>query len=660
MHPETEKNLPKMFWPWLILGLTTAIYTLSFANGFLWDDAYYLLQNGPVLSWTGLKHIWFHLDENTMEYYPITSTGFWLQHKLWGLHSAGYHIVSLILHILNSLLILGLLKKVAPRFAGITALLFAIHPIQVETVAWIAEQKNLWCLLFSLLAFHALVNFESGGGKKAYFKMLACFAASLTSKYSGVYFALVPLIYGWWKRGTFEKRLLWISLPLFFMGSIPSLLSIYLIHQTSVMSPLVQETSLFSGILQKILVAGRSFFFYIQQVGLPIKFMTVYPRWDVRINDPGAWLYPVGVIGLYTMLYRLRGQFGRGPFTLLFLYGISIFPMLGFIYFCYLDMSYVADHFSYLSVAPLLLLFCISLFHLFSKITASFSAERQKLFSSWGNAIILLAVLYLSFLSFQLTGHYKNKFTYWEQNERQNPLSPVPAFFLGLECLNAPEACPLETSIQAFEKALSLEPQLGGAYFYLGLAYKASGQYEKALRNYIAALEKSPALFHPFIHASLGDLHLAQNDPEKALPYLEKAAAYQSRFEYKNFRNYFLRLAHLASHETLVFYNLGKTHFLLGQFSKAAEAYLQAIRTAPGDIKSHEGLGASLMNLGDFESAARVFNKVRELDPANETARQNLAAAQTALAEHSKNPGTLPSSLFKMELRKASPKKTLL
>ena len=128
-------------WPWLIIGLAVLIYGYSLSDGLIWDDQHYVLMKAPVSPWTELKNIWLH-NSQVAEYYPATSTGFLLQYQLWGSNPYGYHIVSLVLHILNALLLFGLLRKRAPRLAGITALLFTIHPVQVETGAWVSQLKT--------------------------------------------------------------------------------------------------------------------------------------------------------------------------------------------------------------------------------------------------------------------------------------------------------------------------------------------------------------------------------------------------------------------------------------------------------------------------------------------------------------------------------------
>ena len=267
----SAKELP---WVLLIAALGVLIYAHSLPHGFVWDDRVYVFENPLVNSWAGLRNIWFH--NNIEEYYPVTYSCVGLEYKLWGFSTWGFHVISLMLHILNALLLFGLLRKWVPRMAGIVALLFVVHPIQVETVAWIAERKNLLCFFFFLLAVHAFLDFEANGKKRAYAKTLLFFIAALLSKSIAVCFAFVPLIYGWWKRGSLHKRDFLFASPLFLIGGMASIFHLYLMN-TYTISPQIPTPSL--NLIEKMADAGRIFFFYIHQIILPRNFMIFYPKW---------------------------------------------------------------------------------------------------------------------------------------------------------------------------------------------------------------------------------------------------------------------------------------------------------------------------------------------------------------------------------------------
>lgn len=566
-----EKLSPnEIFWSFLILALGTLLYAPSLAHGFLWDDSTYVWHTPLVSTWTGLKAIW--LDPKMEEYYPITFSVHWLEHKLWGLHPSGYHAFSLTLHLMNALLFFGLVRRWAPSLAGIAALLFAVHPLQVETVAWISEQKNLLCLFFTLLAFHAFLDFDAGGKKRAYARTLLFFIAALLSKSIAVCFAFIPLLYRWWKEGCLRKHDLLQSLPFFIIGGIFAFIHLHLLSLYSI----DRQIAVFSlTSLQKILLSGRIFFFYIRQTLLPWDFMTLYPPWPLSVNSPGAWLYPASALALYATLFWKRHSLGRAPFALLCFYGLSLFPVLGFLDFSYHRYAYVADHFTYLSTPALLLLICLGVSRLFSKLSAGRARNPKTFFPLLRTSLIAAVVIFLSLLSFNLTKKYKDSPTFWNQLLHQNPETPFAHYFLGTFCLDNPNACTPEDTILHFQKAILLKPDYLLAYMCLGDFYKKTGRPQDALDAYQSAL----ILARPFTEArayrSIADIYLKQDKPADALPFLEKALSLEKDPGYQQERRIYTQA---ALGEAFTRSSIGRAYFLLGENQKAAEWFNRALR----------------------------------------------------------------------------------
>lgn len=622
----THSRSSDRFWVFWILALGVFIYGHSLHNGFIWDDNEYISQNPLIHSLAGLLKFW-DMSPGASPF-PLTLTTFWLQHKLWGFHPWGYHTFSLTLHLLNALLLFGLLRRFAPALAGITALLFTVHPIQVESVAWIAEQKNLLCLFFFLLAFHAFLDFDSNRKKTAYLKMIFFFTAALLSKCIAACFAAVPILYAWWKQGSVSRRDLFLTLPLLILGALSALLP--------TQNESIDATATSMLFAERFLLAGKAFLFYIKQTLFPWQFLTLYPKWDIHLTHAENWLFPLGVIVLYTVLYRARRHIGRGPFALLCFYGISIFPALGFLNLALHQATYVTDHFSYLSVPPILLLCCAAARALFVTAPAPRSLHLSPLFKKITVGII---VVYLSLLSFCLTLNYGNPFILWNRLLQQAPGSSAAYNHLGSFMLENPGVFKTEQTIPLFQKAIDLDPGCTGAYVNLGLAYERTQAYDKAVRAYSQALQQASPHSKSVLYYYIGNASLLGHELDKASDYFHKALESYALLS----RGYQKRRTGDVLQKEWIYGGLGNIHLRKKEYLKAAEAYRKAILLDPQNASNYQGWGTAVWNLGDAQGTLRAYQKAHELDPQNKSLKEDLGKIRKIMASLEKK--ELPSLL---------------
>jgi hypothetical protein len=306
-------NQNKLFQVILIVFLCLLIYVPSLKNGFIWDDDDYVFKNPWIKNPEGLKVIWF--THETPQYYPLVFTTFWLEYKLWGLNPVGYHTVNLILHILNALLVFWLALKIYPRLAFIAALLFAIHPIQVETVSWITERKNLLSLFFVLGAMLAYLRFDHTRKMKDYLLPVGMFVCAILSKSVAVCFIFVPVLYEWWQCGRITWRKVRLSLVFILTGFLSALYTLYLefyhvgAHGRAFTLPF----------LERLMVSGRIIFFYMYKLLFPFNFMFFYPRWAVNTAIWWQWLFPLAVGLILGALIYYRKTIGRGGINVIYL-----------------------------------------------------------------------------------------------------------------------------------------------------------------------------------------------------------------------------------------------------------------------------------------------------------------------------------------------------
>lgn len=542
------KDLPWFLW---IAGIAVLIYGYSVVtNAFFSDDINYLFEPSGMTSW---KNLWkVYTFKSYFSPFPLTMTVFWLQRHLWGAHPLGYHAVNVIFHILNAMLLFRLGRRLQPALAPAIALLFVVHPIQVETVAWIAELKNLLCLFFFLLAFHAFLDLDAKNRKQDSLRMFLFFVAALLGKCVAICFAVVPVLYAWWKYGKVTKQA-WLTF-LFFS----------LIGSVSVFAPVHFESlePQPMGLLfpEKIILAGKNFFFYIKQVLLPSQFLIFYPKANVQAFRWENWLYPASVAALYLFLFLARRRIGRGAFALLLFYGISIFPALGFFRLANFYFTDASDHFSYLSVPSLLFLICGTGHVLLSRA----GIRSPSLFLK--KSIAFLVLLYLSLMSFRLTLNYKDLLSPFYDLLRQTPGSFAGYHIFGAVCADKIIPCNADDTFYLLKSSVQINPDDYIGRSHLGFFYAKNGMYEEAG----AALAQSCL----FMKGGGG---------------------------------------------AECFYNWGAIEAHLGNRPKAVEAFRRSIELYPKFTQSYAGLGECLMESGDLKNACQVLEEGRRVAPQDKT-----------------------------------------
>ena len=189
--------------------MAIAAYWPVFRAGFIWDDDAHVTR-AELQSLHGLWRIWFDLG-STQQYYPVLHGAFWLEHRLWGDAPLGYHLANVLFHATSACLFALALRRLAAPGAWFAGFLFALHPVCVESVAWISEQKNTLSLVFYLLAAHAYLHFDARrargqrGGAGLYLLATGLFLLSLLSKTVTATLPAALLVVAWWRRG----RLSW-------------------------------------------------------------------------------------------------------------------------------------------------------------------------------------------------------------------------------------------------------------------------------------------------------------------------------------------------------------------------------------------------------------------------------------------------------------------
>ena len=327
--------------------LVVASYGPAFLAGLVWDDRIFA-QALAVRDLDGLGRIWLSPSEIKDEghYWPLVYTTFWLEHKLWGYAPAGYHTVNVLLHLANTLLLWRIAHRLPVPGAWAVAAIFAVHPLHVESVAWIIERKDLLSALFYLTAFLAWLRFTEdprpARGTRHYLLALALFALGMLCKSIVVTLPVALLLWHWWKRGRVTGADLLRLAPFAAVGVAMAVadLSFYNMRE---------PVSLDYTALERVLIAAQALWFYVGKLFWPGGLAVIYPHWAVSAGDAVAWAYVVAAVAVVLGLWFLRGRVGRGPLAGVLYFGVTLSPVLGFVDYGYMQFSFVADRHQYLA-----------------------------------------------------------------------------------------------------------------------------------------------------------------------------------------------------------------------------------------------------------------------------------------------------------------------
>src|SRR3954447_14986621 len=271
----------------VLVVITIAAYLPALRGGFVWDDALLVTRNPLLANFSGLGEIW--LFGRTPDYFPLTNMVFWIEWHLFGQSPVGYHVLNLLLHIADAFLLWRVLLRLDIPAAWLAALIFAVHPIHVESVAWISELKNVlsmfWALI-SVLLFLRFVDDRRGWKSLRYFGSLATFILALLAKTQVVFLPVALLLCIWWKSHRGERRnnihsrgAVTATWPFFLAALILGLITIAFQN-----NGLGEEEVILGGPSRRLVNAAAAMWWYAGKLAAPVRLMPIYPQW--RFDSP--------------------------------------------------------------------------------------------------------------------------------------------------------------------------------------------------------------------------------------------------------------------------------------------------------------------------------------------------------------------------------------
>jgi hypothetical protein len=327
----------------LLMAAATVAYFPALNGTPIWDDDAHLTK--PELrSLEGLIRIWTQPGA-TQQYYPLVHTVFWVEHQFWGDAPLWYHVANLLIHCVSALLLLRILRKLEIPGAWLAALIFALHPIQTETVVWISELKNVLSGLFFFGSILTYLRFNESRHLSYYCLSLALFVAGLMSKSVIATLPVMLVVIFWWKQGNLSlKRDVVALLPFLAFGAGFGMFTAWVEgNLIGAQGPEFNYT-----IIERGLIAGRAIWFYLSKLFWPAELIFVYPRWQISQTVWWQYLFPAGVMVLLAIAICLARRW-RGPLAGLLIFIGTLLPVLGFLNVYPFRYSLVSDHFVYLA-----------------------------------------------------------------------------------------------------------------------------------------------------------------------------------------------------------------------------------------------------------------------------------------------------------------------
>jgi tetratricopeptide (TPR) repeat protein len=575
----------------VLLALTLAAYLPALDAGFVFDDSVYVTQDARMESAEGLRRIWTEVGgpEYRHQYYPLTSSGFWVQYQLWGEHPFGYHLVNVLLHALNAVLLWRLLGALRVPGAWLGAAIFAVHPVHVQSVAWITELKNVLSTAFVLSSALVLVNwFDLDRGRRSasgdarrpglYALGLGLFVCALLSKTATCLLPAALVLLLWWKRDRLGRRDVLALLPLFVVGVAFVAMTVFLETHYRAHGEAFGQSG-----LERCLIAGRSIWFYAGKLLWPAGLVFIYPRWTVDVHAWWQYLYPLALVGVLLGLWWLRPKIGKGPVTAAAYFTLAVAP-LSFVNVAFTRLSYVSDHWQYWASMGF-----IALGAAVADVVARRLRPVQARRAATVGALAIVAVL--AGLTWQRCHVYRNERTLWTDTIARNPAAWVAHNNLALALQSAGQ---LDEAIDHFRQSVTLNPEYAEGHNNLGLALMFQGRLDEAVRAYHGALRLEPDLPGP--HFNLALVRRSQGRLDDAI------------------RHYREVLRHApGSVETMT--NLGEALEARGETAEALRQYRKALDIAPRNAEAHLRLGAALLDAGRLDEANGHLREARRLDP---------------------------------------------
>ncbi len=632
----------------LIALLALMAYYPSLDGGFIFDDHVLLTDNPLIMAPDGFWRVW--VNSSQPDYVPMTSSTLWLEWRLWGMNPTGYHVANLALHIAACLLLWLLLKSLSIPGAFLAALLYAIHPVNVESVAWVEQRKDTLSTVLALLSILGYIKsdfpspstanrlYPPGAGRWFWLALLS-FVLAMFSKGSVATLPVLLLLVAWWKSGRLTVRDLLRSAPFFVVSAVLTPVIIWFVAHGTGVAP--RDAT----IVQRALQAGAVVWFYLSKALAPIKLIFFYPLWNIQTSDLRWWLpLAAALVVSFLLVWRcLKSPHSNWVPALLFAWAffcVALAPAMGFFDPGYMRFSLVADHYQHLALLAVV-----------SLLAAGISTWHARVRDGLQAAVAAVAVVLVgsfTVLTWQQSHLYDNEIHMYEATLKENPDCWMAHINFGAALLTTGRSA---ESLQHMNEALRLAPESAEAQHNLANALAATGRPEEAIEHFKQALRLRPDYVKTY--CNLGSVLLAAGRFEDAIANFQHALQLDPNYAEADYylANALTRSGHpdeaLAYYQQAVHINpnyaeahntLGSVLIQSGHLQEALDHYQQALRSKPDFAEAHNNLAIALASSGRASEAIEHFQQAIQLEPKKGDTHYNLGVILA-------NTGRLPEAV---------------
>jgi protein O-mannosyl-transferase len=655
------------FWALLLIAFVFIAYAQVFRADFIWDDESHLTRNPCVIGPLGLKEIWTTAQA---VYYPLVLTTFWALHKIVGLNPMPYHALNILLHAVSAILLWRVLRLLEVRGSWLGAALWALHPVMVQSVAWITELKNTQSCVFYLLSILFFLKWEDPGGpvfralqrrtadrrSLAFALSLLSFLLATLSKPSVVMLPLVLALCIWWMRGKIRWRDALALAPFALISALASAWTVWeqKFHARAIGPDWAQTLP------ERLIIAGRVIWFYLGKLIWPHPLIFIYPRWDVDSSKVVAYGPLLAAIAALVAVWFAQTKWGRALFFAAAYYVISLFPVLGFFSVYFFRYSFVSDHFQYLaSMGPLALAGAgiATFLGRFCQMPGDFVSHRDAV-ERWSSAVAIprgtfvlstglcgIFLLSLGFLAWRQTAEYHDLFSLYTTTLQENPSCWMAHYNLGIVLAEQRQT---DQAIDHYRRAVALRSNYAEAHYNLGRLLVEEGQFNDAIAHYerTAAINPADAEAQNNLAVTLFGIGRADD----AIRHYQKALEIRPDYAEAscNLANALIAKgdfdAAIARYRVCVAampdqaeaqYNLASALLRTGRTDEAIIHYQKVLQLYPESADAHANLGSAFVAKGDVHDAVVEYSRAIEISPENVAALSNMAWLLATSADRS-------------------------
>ena len=677
--PVRENRVPvwrrDWFWSLLLIAFVFIAYSRVFGANFVWDDESHLTRNICVIGPLGLKEIWTTAQA---VYYPLVLTTFWILHKFLGLNPFPYHLLNVLLHAVSALLLWRTLQLLKIPGAWLGAVLWALHPVMVQSVAWITELKNTQSCVFYLLSIlwflkwqnrtegkpTSSFKFERSVGNRSlgeFLLSLVFFILATLSKPSVVMLPFVLALCIWWRRGKIRWRDMLTLTPFILVSALAGGWTIWeqKFHARAIGPDWAQTFP------ERLIIAGKAIWFYLGKLMWPHPLIFIYPRWNIDSSKVVAYLPLVAALTGLIALGFIHAKWGRAVLFAAAYYVVSLFPVLGFFSVFFFRYSFVSDHFQYLASMGPLALAGAGIATVFGRSheTAGTLVSSPAVVPLSGSTVAIpqrrlvlssclcgLLLLFLGLLTWRQTAEYRNLFALYTATLRKNTDCWMAHYNLGIALSEQGEA---DQAIDHYKRAVAVRPDYAEAHYNLGRLLVQRGQLDDAIAHYESAAAINPV--DAEAQNNLGVTLFGIGRVDDAIMHYQTALEIRPHYAEAscNLANaliakgdfdgaighYTLCLAVMPDQEEAR-YNLASALLRRGRTNEAIVQYQKVLQMHPESADVHANLGSAWLAKGRVRDAMEEYTRALQISPENLAALSNLAWLLATSADSSVRNGS--------------------